>query len=208
MISPPAFRPLALLKGIGHDFLGGWRPLLLTHVLYSLLLVALLAPLASGAIRLLVSLSGEAALTDQDILWFALRPVGLLALVLGAALLISLTALRLAALTSIGLQVRHGRRPRTLAVLWSTLGRAPVVLRLTVVLLGLLGLVLGLVLLRLLVGWVHALPLALFAGRGPRPLWRSWPTSMWARVWMRGFATSGCPPSGRCWIWPGTALGC
>lgn len=203
---------MTLLRVMLHDLRLGWRPLFLTHLLYSLLTVVLLAPLVSLSIGALVALSGEVALTDEAILRFALHPLGLLALVLGAALLMSLVALRYGALMSIGLWLRHGRQPRTLPALWSALGRAPTVLRvagrmvfwtllrgapffivgvllvslllgrydinfylsqrppvfwLTAVLLGLLGLGLAWVWLRLFVGWVYALPLALFTDRGP-----------------------------------------
>lgn len=122
--------PLAILTGIVRDLHRAWRPLLFTHLLYSLLTVALLAPLTGLALGVLVALSGEVALTDADILRFVLHPLGLLALVLGTALLISLVALRYAALMSVALWVRDGRHPRVLDGLGSALLKAPLVLRL------------------------------------------------------------------------------
>ncbi len=96
------------LTAVARAFAATWRPLVATHLFYTLLAFAVLTPLVTGLLGLLVSTSGEAALSDQDILYFVLSPVGLLGLVLVAACVIAIVALEYAALMAIGLAFAHG----------------------------------------------------------------------------------------------------
>ena len=77
-------------------------PLLLVHVIYTLLGLTLLTPLMALLIRALVALSGGAVIADQQILEFILTPIGAAALVLIAAIVITIVALEQAAMMAIG----------------------------------------------------------------------------------------------------------
>jgi len=90
------------------DFRKSWKPLLAIHILYTLLTVSILTPLIILSIHLLVKLSGEAALSDQDILFFALTPMGFTAMIGGAALVITATALEFAALMTLAYGAVYG----------------------------------------------------------------------------------------------------
>jgi len=66
-------------------FLANWTRFLAIHLAVSVLVFTILTPAATGLLRLAVSLSGSAALSDQDILFFVLSPYGFIcALVLGS----------------------------------------------------------------------------------------------------------------------------
>jgi glycerophosphoryl diester phosphodiesterase len=99
-----------ILSGVVRDFRQNWRGLAATHVLYSLAAFCLLTPAASMLAHLLVLLSGSAALTDEDILWFALRPIGLVALSVVGAMALAIAALEFAAMMAIGFGAVHDRR--------------------------------------------------------------------------------------------------
>ena len=86
-----------------HDFLStwkqifaylkkNWRPLFLTHLIFTALGVVVFAPLIGLSSRLLVKLSGQTAIADQEIAYFLLSPVGMLALIVFAALFIAILA--------------------------------------------------------------------------------------------------------------------
>jgi len=64
------------------DFLRAWPRLLATDVVYKIIAFVVLAPMAGLALQFFMSTSGSSVLADQDILFFALSPVGLAALVL------------------------------------------------------------------------------------------------------------------------------
>jgi len=98
-------KAIELLK----NFSKSWKQLLATHVLYTLLAVAILTPLITISINLLVELSGNAALSDQDILFFALSPVGFIAMVLAIALIVTAVALEYAALMTVAYTAIYGQ---------------------------------------------------------------------------------------------------
>ena len=58
-------------------FASNWRQFLAIHLAVNVLIFVLLAPAATLLLRLAITLSGDAALSDQDILFFILSPVGL-----------------------------------------------------------------------------------------------------------------------------------
>jgi glycerophosphoryl diester phosphodiesterase len=91
------------------DLRASWRRLLAVEVLYTLATFALLAPLASLALRGVIRMSGQAALSDLDILHFALRPVGIGALVLLGGLALAIAALQQACLMAIALGATGGQ---------------------------------------------------------------------------------------------------
>ncbi len=73
-------------------------PVLLVHILVTVISASLIGPLTASAICLAIGLSGKPALTDMEIARFFLTPTGLLCLVFAASLLIVLASLELAAL--------------------------------------------------------------------------------------------------------------
>jgi glycerophosphoryl diester phosphodiesterase len=79
-----------------------WRQLLATHALYGIVVFVVLTPLFSLLLRLVVRLSGETALIDTDILYFLLRPVGLLSSIGLGCLVASISLMEMAALMTIG----------------------------------------------------------------------------------------------------------
>lgn len=87
-----------------------WRTVLLTHLAYTGLGLAILAPLLSLTSRLVVAFSGSAAVSDQEIAYFLLSPVGLTGLTLMLALSIILVLLEQASLMGIGLAVSREKR--------------------------------------------------------------------------------------------------
>jgi len=101
-------QPLELLR----QFLDHWRPFLAIQVAVALLSSILLLPATAALLRLAVSLSGESALSDQDILFFVLTPGGFLAFVLLASLFSIIVFLGHAAMLVVALTV-HGGKPAT-----------------------------------------------------------------------------------------------
>jgi glycerophosphoryl diester phosphodiesterase len=96
-----------------------WRRFVATDLFYQLAAFALLTPLVSFGIRSLVSLSGSAVLADQDILAFALRPIGIATLVAAAAGRIAVLALGQACLMGIAFgEARGARVPAISAIVW------------------------------------------------------------------------------------------
>ena len=76
-------------------FRGSWRVLLNIHLVSNALTLLVLTPLYSGLLGLLILLSGDAALTDEDILRFILSPRGWLVFTFAAAIWVTLLLLEL-----------------------------------------------------------------------------------------------------------------
>ena len=73
----------------------------------------------------MLSLSGEPALADMDLLYFALSPAGLLAVILFASMLIVVFAFELSSLMAIGIVDGGGTRSKALAAVAFSLVRIP-----------------------------------------------------------------------------------
>jgi glycerophosphoryl diester phosphodiesterase len=87
-----------------------WRlrwPLLLSHLVFSVLVLAALAPLVSLTIRGAIALSGQPALSDFDIAMYLLSPVGFVAGVVGASLVLSTAVLDTAFMMAIAQDARQ-----------------------------------------------------------------------------------------------------
>ena len=69
-----------LLRNALEDLRSVWGMLLTTDLLYKLVAVVVLTPLASGVATLSLWIGGSSVLADQDILSFALTPLGLVGL--------------------------------------------------------------------------------------------------------------------------------
>jgi glycerophosphoryl diester phosphodiesterase len=113
-----------------------WKRLLATDVLYKLLAVALLTPLAGLALRAGIAIAGEEALADQEILYFVLRPAGLVTLVVLAGISITIVALEQASLMALVAEEDEAARiPVERAVAWAAT-RAPRIWRVAAWLVG------------------------------------------------------------------------
>ena len=86
-----------------------WRKVLAVHLVYTGLGVIVFAPLIGALGRLLLKMSGTPALADMDLLFFALSPTGLVAMVLFAAVTIVVIAFELSSLMAIGVAAANGQ---------------------------------------------------------------------------------------------------
>ena len=77
-----------------HAFASGWKTLLIVHLAFTILAGTIAAPMVSGFIQGVVSISGQSALSDTAIIAFIFSPIGAL-----AALAIGTMALCLQLLT-------------------------------------------------------------------------------------------------------------
>jgi glycerophosphoryl diester phosphodiesterase len=82
-------------------------PLLLSHLVVSLLVLAVMAPLVSLTIRGAIALSGQPALSDFDIAMYLLSPVGFVAGVVAASVLVSTAVLDSAFMMAIARDARQ-----------------------------------------------------------------------------------------------------
>jgi glycerophosphoryl diester phosphodiesterase len=82
-------------------------PFLLSHLVFSVLVLAVLTPLVSLTIRGAIALSGQPALSDFDIALYLLSPVGLVAGLVAASLLLSTAVLDIAFMMAIARDARQ-----------------------------------------------------------------------------------------------------
>ena len=101
-----------------------WGKILATHLAFIALGFVLFTPLLGLTGRLLLRLSGQDALADQDIAWFLLSPIGLFALVFFAGLLIAILAFEQAVLMRIITGVMQHKHVSTMQALLFTAARA------------------------------------------------------------------------------------
>jgi glycerophosphoryl diester phosphodiesterase len=104
-------------------FLENWKHFLAIHVAVSVLIFTLLTPAASLLLRLAVSLSGTAALSDQDILFFFLTPGGFVALLVLGSLFSVILFLGHAALLVVAASTGFGEGASVKQVLLFLAGR-------------------------------------------------------------------------------------
>jgi glycerophosphoryl diester phosphodiesterase len=136
MSSPGSQELLALVRQAGTVGRRSWRQLLVTDLAYKLLAFAVLTPLVGGALRAAIGLSGHSVLADQEILFFVLRPAGLLVLIAVAALGLGIVALEQASLMAIAAGAAAGVRVTAVQSLRWAAGRALPVLALALRLVG------------------------------------------------------------------------
>jgi len=128
----------------------GVRPLLASVIVFRTVLFLVLAPLAVALLNALVRQSGQPAITNNGLLSFALSPLGLATLVVAAVVGLTLTALESAALLLIVLRTLRGQKASARQALFLTGARLPALL--------------GIALLRVLLGLLAALPFVGVAG--------------------------------------------
>ncbi|MGD8816263.1 MAG: glycerophosphodiester phosphodiesterase [Acidobacteriota bacterium] len=119
-----------ILAGAWRAFRLSWKQLVVTDLAYKAVAFALLFPLTGLALRGFLALSGNQAVADFDILFFALSPLGLATIVVVGAVLLAVVALEVASLMSIGLAAERGTRIVALDALRFVAGRAGAVVRL------------------------------------------------------------------------------
>ena len=113
------------------QFTGHWRPFLAVHLAVAALSFTLLTPAVAALLNLAVRLSGDAALSDLDILFFVLSPGGFAAFLLLGSLFAILLFLEHAAMLVVALTVRLGQPANARQALVFLLRRAPAVFELT-----------------------------------------------------------------------------
>ncbi len=100
-------------------------PLLLSHLLCSVLVLAVMTPLVSLTIRGAVALSGQPALSDFDIAMHLLSPVGFVAALVAASVLLSTAVLDSAFMMAIAHDARQTGQGRFEAGVARVLPRLP-----------------------------------------------------------------------------------
>jgi glycerophosphoryl diester phosphodiesterase len=121
--------------GLTRRFLADWTHFLVIHVAVSVLVFTLLTPTASLLLRLAVSMSGNAALSDQDILFFALSPIGFVSVLLLGSIFSIILFLGHAALLVVAESTHHDEAPSAKQVLRFLVGRTTGLFQLAVLVL-------------------------------------------------------------------------
>src|SRR5215467_3413571 len=123
--------PLATLAGVARDFVRDWRTLAGIEVFVVLVSFAVITPMSEALLRMLVSRSGNAAVTDVDIaLFFFTTKSGLVALLLLVAASIGITIFGQACLMTVGIARARGGRVRVRDAIALGATRAIAILRL------------------------------------------------------------------------------
>ncbi len=112
------------------DLLQTWPRLLATAIIYKIIALVVLTPVVSLALRLFVSTRGSSVLADQDILYFVLSPVGLVALVMVGTVSLAILTLEQACLMAIGFGETRDISIGTIDALWFGVRQAWSVVRL------------------------------------------------------------------------------
>jgi glycerophosphoryl diester phosphodiesterase len=115
-------------RTLSDSFHGAWRlrwPFLLSHLVFSVLVLAVMAPLVTLTIRGAIALSGQPALSDFDIALYLLSPVGFVAGVVAGSLLLSTAVLDGAFMMAIARDARQTGLRRFEAGVVKVLPRLP-----------------------------------------------------------------------------------
>jgi glycerophosphoryl diester phosphodiesterase len=120
-----------ILRASLHSARGCWKRLFVTDLLYKGLAFVLLSPLLSILYRGLISLSGNAVLSDLDIAFFLSGPGGWLCAVVAGAVWLAVMALEQASLLAILAGHEVGRRVTTLSAILCSLRQSLPVVRVT-----------------------------------------------------------------------------
>lgn len=108
-----------------------WRPVLAVHIFFTLCGAIVLAPLFGLLVQGVLSLSGTAAVADQDIAYLLLSPFGLASGIILAAILLAITGLELGALQVIAQGAQQSLVITSAAAIRYALRHALSLLRLT-----------------------------------------------------------------------------
>ncbi len=91
----------SLVNGTVRSICGSWRTLALTDIAFKLIALIVLTPLVSAVFRAWIASTGNAVVSDMDILYFFLGPAGWVCAVVVGALWLAIVALEQAALIGI-----------------------------------------------------------------------------------------------------------
>ena len=131
------FGALATLTGAVRAFVRDWRTLIGIEVFVVLVAFVVITPMSEALLRMLVSRSGNAAVTDVDIaLFFFTTKSGLAALLLLALTSLGITMFGQACLMTVGVARAHGAHVRVRDAVAHGATRAISILRLTLLLFG------------------------------------------------------------------------
>jgi glycerophosphoryl diester phosphodiesterase len=103
----------SLLTAVAGDLRRSWKDLVLTDLAYKLIAFVVLTPAIGILFRVLIAASGNAILTDQDILFFFLGPIGWICFVVVGSLWLGIVAFEQAALLGIVGAAAQQKRMRT-----------------------------------------------------------------------------------------------
>src|SRR5210317_62422 len=112
------------------NFRRAWRQLMTTDLIYKVIAFAIFTPFVGLALRFFMSTSGNSVLADQDILFFVLSPIGMVALVVVSVISLGIIALEQACLMTIGFASIQNTRIGNLEVLWHNARHARSILHL------------------------------------------------------------------------------
>src|SRR6516165_1070539 len=125
------FGALATLTGAVRAFVRDWRTLLGIEVFVVLLAFVVITPMSEALLRMLISRSGNAAVTDVDIaLFFFTTKSGLAALLLLVVASLGITMFGQACLMTVGIARARGGRVRVRVAIAQAATRAISILRL------------------------------------------------------------------------------
>ena len=116
-------------------FTQNWPQFLAIHLVVNVLVFVFLAPAATLLLRLAVTLSGDAALSDQDIFFFVISPVGLVSFVILFSVFSIIMFLEYAALITAAWRSEQARPASVVQVMKFLIGQAPRLFRLAVLIL-------------------------------------------------------------------------
>jgi glycerophosphoryl diester phosphodiesterase len=114
-----------MISRIWQDFRRGFAQFVAYDLFFKVLAAGVLAPLSSWIVSSLISTSGHLSLSNDQILSFALSPVGLATILLAAAFALAVGFAELAGLIVIAHRARQEQRVSALEALWVTLKRLP-----------------------------------------------------------------------------------
>ncbi len=97
-----------IVQEAADGFRRAWPQLALTSIVYKIVALALLSPLAGLVLRLVVSTSGSSVVADEEILFFFLSPIGFAGMLVVAAVGLGLMALQQACLMAVAYGTAHG----------------------------------------------------------------------------------------------------
>ena len=112
------------MRSLLRQFAADWKTYLALHLAVAALIFLVLAPLTAALLRLAVRLSGDAALSDQDIAFFILSPTGFSAFVVLVSVVSIIIFLEHAALLTAASQLTRGAPAPVSGVLRFLAGRA------------------------------------------------------------------------------------
>ncbi|QDT31097.1 Glycerophosphoryl diester phosphodiesterase [Thalassoglobus polymorphus] len=122
-----------MLQTMTELFKASWRSLVLADLLFKLIAFIVLTPLSSLLFRIFLSYSGHEILTDTDIAFFFLHPLGIVWLILVGTTLFGIFAMEQAVLITVSMSQRAGHALGILEALRFIAGKAPGIFRLNAV---------------------------------------------------------------------------